>query len=110
MRCGELSECLVGEHDFSSFRAADCDAPHPVRTIYQTDLGQRGELLVYQHRRHGIFAPYGAQHRRHAGRGGPWFRTAESFAELLDARDRTQAGYTAPPVGLYLVEVKYEPT
>ena len=41
------------------------------------------------------------------GRG---IRTAESFAELLDARDRTQAGYTAPPVGLYLVQVKYDPT
>ena len=41
------------------------------------------------------------------GRG---IRTAESFAELLDARDRTQAGYTAPSPGLFLMEVKYDPT
>ena len=39
--------CLVGEHDFSSFRAAGCDAAHPVRKVYRTALEQRGELLVY---------------------------------------------------------------
>jgi len=103
-------ECLVGEHDFSSFRAADCDAAHPVRTIYQTGLQQRGELLVY-----GI---EGTAFLRHMVRNivgtlaevGRGIRTAKSFAEVLDARDRTKAGYTAPPVGLYLVKVKYDPT
>ena len=102
-------ECLVGEHDFSSFRAANCDAPHPVRTIYQTGLVQRGELLVY--------CIEGTAFLRHMVRNivgtladvGRGIRTAESFAELLDARDRTQAGYTAPPSGLYLVQVKYDP-
>ena len=43
----EAIQCLEGEHDFSAFRAAGCDAAHPVRTVYRTALEQRGELLVY---------------------------------------------------------------
>ena len=101
--------CLIGEHDFSSFRASSCDAPHAVRTVYQTRLEQRGELLVY--------SIEGTAFLRHMVRNivgtladvGRGIRTAASFAELLDARDRTRAGYTAPPAGLYLVQVKYDP-
>ncbi len=100
-------ECLIGEHDFSSFRAANCDALQPVRTIYQTAIEQRGDLLVY--------TIEGTAFLRHMVRNivgtladvGRGIRTAESFAELLEARDRTKAGYTAPPEGLYLVAVKY---
>src|SRR6266550_9462707 len=39
--------CFLGEHDFSSFQAAACDAGHAVRKVYRTSLEQRGELLVY---------------------------------------------------------------
>ena len=102
-------DCLLGEHDFSSFRAAHCDAPHPVRTIYQTGVERRGELVV--------FTVEGTAFLRHMVRNivgtlaevGRRLRTPESFAELLAARDRTKAGYTAPPHGLYLVQVKYDP-
>jgi tRNA pseudouridine38-40 synthase len=101
-------ECLIGEHDFSSFRAANCDAPHPVRTIYQSRLERRGELLVC--------TIEGTAFLRHMVRNivgtladvGRGLRTPQSFADLLAERDRTKAGYTAPPDGLYLVEVKYD--
>lgn len=103
----EAVHCLQGEHDFSSFRAAGCDALHPVRKVYRTWLDDRGELLVYTIEataflRHMVRNIVGTLVE--VGRG---VRSARSFAELLEARDRTQAGPTAPAHGLYLVEVKY---
>ena len=99
--------CLEGEHDFSSFRAAGCDAAHPVRKVYNVSLEQRGELLVFTIKataflRHMVRNIVGTLVE--VGRGQ---RTPESFAELLKAHDRTKAGATAPPCGLFLVEVKY---
>ncbi|MGE5217490.1 MAG: tRNA pseudouridine(38-40) synthase TruA [Chloroflexota bacterium] len=99
---------LLGKHDFSSFRAAGCEAAHPVRKVYRTSLDQRGELLVYT-----IEATAFLRHmvRNIVGtlvEVGKGLRTPQSFRELLDARDRTQAGPTAPAYGLYLLEVKYD--
>jgi tRNA pseudouridine38-40 synthase len=103
----EAIRCLEGEHDFSSFRAAGCDAPHPVRTVYRTALDQSGDLLVFTIEataflRHMVRNIVGTLVE--VGRG---LRTAESFTELLEARNRTKAGPTAPPHGLFLMEVKY---
>jgi tRNA pseudouridine38-40 synthase len=99
--------CLIGEHDFTSFRAAGCDAAHPVRKVYRTTLEQRGELLVYT-----IEATAFLRHmvRNLVGslvEVGMGERSAQAFAEILEARDRIKAGKTAPPHGLYLIEVKY---
>lgn len=103
----EAIPCLNGEHDFSSFRAAGCDAAHAVRKIYVNSLDQRGDLLVYT-----IEATAFLRHmvRNIVGtlvEVGQGLRTPQSFKELLEARDRTKAGVTAPAHGLYLVEVKY---
>ncbi len=99
--------CLEGEHDFSSFRAAGCDATHPVRKVYRVSLEQREELLVFTIEataflRHMVRNIVGTLVE--VGRGQ---RTPQSFRELLEARDRTKAGATAPACGLFLVEVKY---
>jgi tRNA pseudouridine38-40 synthase len=103
----EAIRCLEGEHDFSSFRAAGCDAVHPVRKVYGVCLDQRSELLV--------FTIEATAFLRHMVRNivgtlaevGLSLRTPQSFAGLLKARDRTKAGLTAPAQGLFLVEVKY---
>ncbi|MBM4262533.1 MAG: tRNA pseudouridine(38-40) synthase TruA [Deltaproteobacteria bacterium] len=100
-------ECLVGKHDFSSFRAAGCDALSPVREVYQISLKKRGELWVFRIEataflRHMVRNIIGTL--LEVGRGA---RTVENFSRLLVNRDRTQAGPTATPQGLYLVEVRY---
>jgi tRNA pseudouridine38-40 synthase len=99
--------CLEGEHDFSAFQAAGCDAVHAVRKIYRTCLAEHGALLVYT-----IEATAFLRHmvRNIVGtlvEVGRKQRTPASFAELLRVRDRTKAGPTAPAHGLFLVEVKY---
>jgi len=98
---------LEGEHDFSSFRAAGCDAAHPVRKIYNNTLLREGDLVVYRIEANAFL--------RHMVRNlvgtllevGCGERTPARFSDLLKARDRTLAGPTAPPRGLFLKEVKY---
>ena len=97
----------VSPTDFSSFRAAGCEAAHPIRTIYRSSMEQRGELLVYTVEataflRHMVRNIVGTLVE--VGRG---LRTPQAFNQLLETRDRTKAGPTAPPHGLFLVEVKY---
>ncbi len=97
---------LVGEHDFSSFRAAGCDAVHPVRRVVRSEVARRGDLLVYEIEataflRHMVRNIAGTLVEIGAGR-----RCAD-VAALLAARDRTQAAATAPAHGLCLVEIRY---
>jgi tRNA pseudouridine38-40 synthase len=99
--------CLEGEHDFSSFRATNCDAAHPVRTVYHVSLDQDGDLMIFD-----IEATAFLRHMVRNLMGtlvevGRKERSAQSFRELLNARDRTKGGRTAPARGLFLMEVKY---
>jgi tRNA pseudouridine38-40 synthase len=103
----EAIRCLEGERDFSSFRAAGCDAAQPVRKVYRACLDQRGHLLVFTIEataflRHMVRNIVGTL--AEVGRGQ---RTPQAFAELLEAQDRMKAGATAPAHGLFLIEVKY---
>ena len=98
---------LLGEHDFSSFRAAGCQAKNPVRTMRHLDIAQSGTCVAFtleanaflHHMVRNIVGALLEVGRRE--RPEPW------IAELLDARDRRLAGVTAPPDGLYLVGVQY---
>ena len=98
---------LDGEHDFSSFRAAGCQAGHPVRRVHRIGVVRVGERVVID-----VHANAFLQHmvRNIAGTlvaVGSGERNPEWVASVLAARDRRVAGVTASPGGLYLVGVDY---
>jgi len=106
-RMQAAGELLLGEHDFSAFRAAGCQARHPVRTIERLEVARTGELI-----RIDVTANAFLHHmvRNIAGtliKVGRGERPVEWVAEVLAGRDRTAAGVTAPPEGLYFVQVVY---
>ena len=97
---------LVGEHDFTSFRAAGCDAAHPVRRVLRSMLEVDGSLVRYEIEataflRHMVRNVVGTLVEVGLG------RRADDLSPLLAARDRAQAAATAPAGGLCLVEVRY---
>lgn len=99
---------LAGEHDYTSFRAAGCDAETPVRRIYRSEIVHCGERIEYTVEataflRHMVRNIVGTLVE--VGRG---VRRAEDIAALIAARDRRLAAPTAPARGLRLEEVRYE--
>ena len=98
---------LIGKHDFSSFRASECQAKSPIRTLDRLDIVTEGETFNFE-----VSARSFLHHQVRnmvgtlilVGRG-KW--RPEQVAEALAARDRAAAGPTAPPDGLYLVAVDY---
>jgi tRNA pseudouridine38-40 synthase len=103
----EAAQTLVGKHDFTSFRAADCQADSPVKTLDALDVARFGEEIEVTARarsflHHQVRNMVGTL--RLAGEG-KW--SAADVKRALDARDRAAAGPTAPAEGLYLVAVKY---
>ncbi len=101
------AQALVGKHDFTSFRAAGCQALSPVKTMTSLDVEQRGEEIRLHARARSFLHN---QIRIIAGTlalvgEGKWDEA--DVATALTARDRTAAGPTAPPTGLYLTEVSY---
>ena len=109
-RMREAASHLVGEHDFTSFRAVACQAKSPIRRVHYLDLESQGGLIELRigangflhHMVRNIVGVLLA-----VGRGEvPTDRTRE----LLEVRDRTLGGVTAPPQGLYFVRADYPPT
>ena len=99
---------LLGEHDFSSFRAVACQARHPVRTIHEITVTREGEFVHID-----VTANAFLHHmvRNIAGvlmAVGCGDREPGWVQKVLGHRDRTQGGVTAPPDGLYLAGVRYE--
>jgi tRNA pseudouridine38-40 synthase len=104
----EAAAALVGEHDFSSFQAADCDAENPVRRVFQSTCETAGDEIVY---RVGATAFLRHMVRNVVGtlvEVGASERGRDEFLTLLATRDRSRAGATAPPHGLCLVRVDYD--
>ena len=106
-RMQEAVKHLVGEHDFTSYRAVGCQAHSPVRTVKEFNVYREGRLVILDVRanaflHHMIRNFAGVLMTIGCGEAEPiWAK------EVLDARDRRQGGVTAPPFGLYFVDAKY---
>ncbi|MEX2643817.1 MAG: tRNA pseudouridine(38-40) synthase TruA [Acetobacterales bacterium] len=103
----EAAQGLVGRHDFTSFRAAHCQATSPEKTLdavtverheEEIQVGARARSFLHHQVRNivGTLALVGE---------GKW--SVEDVSAALAARDRSAAGPTAPACGLYLVAVRY---
>jgi tRNA pseudouridine38-40 synthase len=101
---------LLGRHDFTTFRAAECQAKSPVKTLDWLDVERHGdELRIHASARsflhHQVRSMVGSLVQVGDGR---W--SADDLARALAARDRKSCGPVAPPDGLYLVRVDYPAT
>lgn len=101
------AEMLVGTHDFSSFCAANTDVKHKVRTIHEIDIFEEGDEVIFR------FTGSGFLYQMvrilvgtllEVGRGE---RSCTEIKTILYARDRKEAGVTAPGCGLTLWKVTY---
>lgn len=104
----KAGQALLGENDFTSFRAKECQSHTPMRNIHHLMVRRIGSLVVID-----VKANAFLHHmiRNIAGvlcEVGDGRKPVEWVAEVLKARDRSQASVTAPPHGLYFVDVDYD--
>ena len=110
-KMNQAAASVVGEHDFTSFAAVDPERSREsgsnVRRIFASDWKQEGEELIYTVRGNGFL--------HHMVRNlvgtfllaGKGTLQPEDISRILQARNRSEAGATAPASGLYLVSVEY---
>jgi tRNA pseudouridine38-40 synthase len=101
------AQCLVGKHDFTTFRATECQAKSPEKTLEALEVARAGENVTittsarsFLH--HQVRSMVGSLVWVGEGR---W--SAGDLKAALEARDRAACGPVAPPEGLYLVKVEY---
>lgn len=101
------AECLLGEHDFSSFRSSECQSHSTFRTVYRLNIHRNDDWVLidieanaFLH--HMVRNIVGVLMTVGTGR-----RPISWVKEVLAAKDRKKGAETAPPYGLYLVSVSY---
>lgn len=100
-------QALLGEHDFSAYRSKECQAKSPLRSVYALSVARDGDWVVLD-----IEANAFLHHmvRNIAGvlmAIGRGEQPVDWAKQVLQSRDRTRGGVTAPPDGLYLLHVRY---
>jgi tRNA pseudouridine38-40 synthase len=103
------ARCLIGEHDFSAFRAAECQAASPIKTLNEVSISQRGAYWRFE-----FDASAFLHHMVRNIMGcllavGSGARPVEWMAEVLGSRERSFAAPTFAPDGLYFLGPYYDP-
>jgi tRNA pseudouridine38-40 synthase len=103
----DAAQILVGHHDFTTFRSAHCQSPSPIKTLEKLNVSRLGneievEAAARSFLHHQVRSMVGCLAM--VGRG-QW--SAEQLRVALEARDRAELGFNAPPDGLYFVEATY---
>ena len=106
-RMREAARVLVGTHDFSAFRASQCQAKSPVKTVHHLEIIEHGRFIVLDIRanaflHHMVRNIAGVLMSVAAGE-----RPVEWVREVLERGERRSGGVTAHPYGLYLIDVEY---
>ena len=106
-RMHEAAQALLGEHDFSAFRAAECQAKSPVKIMHRAEVQRLGDTILFEFRasaflQHMVRNIVGALVYIGQGR-----EPVESITTHLASRDRTRGAPTFSPAGLYLAGVEY---
>lgn len=103
----EAAKKIIGSHDFSSFRASICSRKTTVRTIYEATWKNDGQFLIF------IITANGFLHNMVRILVGTMVDigmgklTVDDFVKIMESKDRKKASRTAPPQGLYLLDVFY---
>ncbi|MEO9469405.1 tRNA pseudouridine(38-40) synthase TruA [Parasphingorhabdus sp.] len=106
----DAAQCLVGQHDFTTFRSTHCQAKSPVKTLDSISVTRFGEEIEVE-----VAARSFLHHQVRSIVGslamvgeGKW--SAKDLKNALEAKDRKALGYNAPPDGLYFVDAIYPPS
>lgn len=103
----EAAGRLQGEHDFSAFRSAECQAASPIRRLQQLDISRHGDLFIFKFRANAFLHHMVRNLMGALVEVGKGKYTGQWVTELLAQRDRRKAAATFSPAGLYLARAEY---
>jgi tRNA pseudouridine38-40 synthase len=103
----EAANVLVGRHDFNAFRAADCERKTTVRSLGRLAIARAGEIVTVEVEADAFLKNMVRIIVGTLCEVGFGKRAPADMRQILDGRDRTRAGVTAPACGLALVRVDY---
>jgi tRNA pseudouridine38-40 synthase len=107
-RCAAPRQALLGTHDFSAFRSAECQSPTPVKTLRAATVERRGDYWRFDFDGRRLPPPHDPEHHGRADRGRQRRARSGLAREVLAGRDRSLAAATFSPDGLYFLGPYYD--
>lgn len=104
----QAAEYLLGRHDFSAFRAADCQAKSPIKTLERLSIQQKDNLLLFEAQADGFLMHMVRNLVGVLVAVGKGEYPPEWAQQVLQSRDRCHSGVAMPPHGLYMASVEYD--